>query len=315
MADHEFHIVFAEEFDSEAVDRARAVGRVTLLDACEEAALAAAVGDCDALLVRTAARVSRRVIERAPRLRVIGRAGVGLDNIDVEAARQRHVTVVHTPFAATDAVADLTIGLMIDTVRKITLGDTMVRGGDFNTARQRCIGPELGSLTVGIIGMGRIGKAVARRCHGGFGMTVLYNDIIDVGEMDFAATPVEKQELFAHADIVSLHVPLADQTRGLIDESALALFKHGSILINTSRGAVVDGVAVSDALLSGALGGAALDVFDPEPLPSDHPLMTTPNTIFTPHIGARAPGALARMNAVVDDVLDVLGGKPPRYPA
>ena len=314
MADQDIHIVFAEEFDSDVVDRARAVGRVTQLDVCDEAALLAAIGDCDALLVRSSARVSRRVIERASRLRVIGRAGVGLDNIDLEAARKREVAVVYTPFAATDAVADLTIGLMIDVVRKITLGDTMVRSGEFDTARQRCIGPELGALTVGIIGLGRIGKAVARRCHGGFGMTVLYDDIIDVKPTDFAATPVEKPELLGRADIVSLHVPLTDQTRGLIDASALARFKRGSILINTSRGAVVDGVAVAGALQGGALGGAALDVFDPEPLPPDHPLMTAPNTIFTPHIGARAPGALARMNAVVDDVLDVLRGKPPRYP-
>lgn len=315
MADQDIHIVFAEEFDSDAVDRARAVGRVTQLDVCDEAALAVAVGECDALLVRTAARVNRRVIERARRLRVIGRAGVGLDNIDVAAANERGIKVVYTPFAATDAVADLTIGLMIGVVRKISLGDAMVRSGEFDTARRRCIGPELGNLTVGIIGLGRIGKAVARRCHGGFGMTVLYNDIIDAGSTDFAATPLEKQELFGRADIVSLHVPLTDQTRGLIDESALVRFKRGSILINTSRGAVVDGVAVAGALQSGALYGAALDVFDPEPLPPDHPLMTAPNTIFTPHIGARAPSALARMNAVVDDVLDVLRGKRPRHPA
>ena len=315
MAHQDIHIVFAEEFDSDAVDRARVVGRVTQLEVCDDAALLAAVGDCDALLVRTAARVNRGVIEGAPRLRVIGRAGVGLDNIDVAAANERGIKVVYTPFAATDAVADLTIGLMIDVVRKITLGDAMVRSGEFDTARRCCIGPELGNLTVGIIGLGRIGKAVARRCQSGFGMTVLYNDILDVGPTDFTATPVEKTTLFGRADIVSLHVPLTDQTRGLIDESALVRFKRGSILFNTSRGAVVDGVAVAGALQSGALYGAALDVFDPEPLPSDHPLMTAPNTIFTPHIGARAPSALARMNAVVDDVLDVLGGKPPRYPA
>ena len=307
--------MFAEEFEADAVERASAVGRVTQLESCEEAALLEAVGDCDALLVRTAARVSREVIDRAPRLRVIGRAGVGLDNIDVEAARGREVVVVYTPSAATDAVADLTIGLMIDAVRNITLGDTMVRAGEFESARHRCIGPELHNLTIGIIGFGRIGRAVARRCRNGFGMTVIYNDIIDVGSTNSEATPVEKHELFNRADVVSLHVPLTDQTRGLIDEAALGRFKPGSILINTSRGAVVDGLAIAGALQAGTLGGAALDVFDPEPLPPDHPLMTAPNTIFTPHVGARSPDALMRMNAVVDDVLDVLRGKPPRFPA
>lgn len=305
----------AEPFHEEAVARLRSAGQVTELASCDGAALMDAVGDCDALLVRTGSHVTRSVIERATRLRVIGRGGVGLDHIDLEAARERGIVVVHTPAAATEAVADLTIGLMIDLVRKIGPGDRMLREGRFAEARTECVGRELHELTLGIVGLGRIGKAVARRCRHGFGMTVLYNDIVEMGLLDFVASPCEKEQLYAGADVVSLHVPLTDQTRGLIDEAALSRFKPGSVLINTARGAVVDGVAVAAALTSGLLGGAGLDVFDPEPLPSDHPLLSAPNTILTPHLGARSPGGLARMNDVVEDVLAVLAGKSPRYPA
>ncbi len=305
----------AERFDDAAVARMRSAGHVTELESCDEAALMEAVVDCDALLVRTASQVTRAVIDRASRLRVIGRGGVGLDHIDLEAARQRGIAVVHTPAAATDAVADLTLGLMIGLVRKIGLGDGMLRDGRFVEARRRCVGPELRELTVGIVGLGRIGKAVARRCRHGFGMTVLYNDIVDPGLLDFVASPREKSRLYEESDVVSLHVPLTEQTRRLIDEGALARFKQGSILINTARGAVVDGLAVAVSLASGRLGGAALDVFDPEPLPADHPLLTAPNAILTPHLGARSHGGLTRMSDVVDDVLAVLAGETPRFAA
>jgi phosphoglycerate dehydrogenase-like enzyme len=146
-------------------------------------------------------------------------------------------------------------------------------------------------------------------------MPVLYNDIVEIGLLDFVAAPVEKERLYREADVVSLHVPLTDLTQHMIDETALSHFKPGSVLINTSRGAVVDSDALAGALRAGTLGGAALDVVDPEPLHSDHPLMTAPNTVFTPHIGARTHRSLARMCAVVDDVIDVLQGKTPRFPA
>lgn len=286
-----------------------------MLQHCDEDSLAGAVGECDALLVRTSSRVTRKVIESAPRLGIIGRGGTGLDNIDLKAAKAHGIIVVHTPQAATDAAADLTVGLILNLVRKIGLGDSLVRQGEFAAARKRCIGTELCQLTLGIIGMGRIGQAVARRCQLGFGMAVIYNDIREVEPMDFAATPVSKEYLYEQADIVSLHVPLTDQTRGLIGVKTLALFTPGSMLVNVSRGAVVEGLALADALQENHLAGAALDVFDPEPLRDDHPLLTAPNTLLTPHIGARTHGALDRMNAVVDDVLGVLQGHPPRFPA
>ncbi len=315
MVDGELHIVFAERFDDWAVERMGGIGRVTILEACDQPSLTKAVADCDALLVRTRARVSRAMIEGAPRLKVIGRGGVGLENIDLEAAREHGVAVVYTPEAATEAVADLTVGMIISLERRVPWCDAMVRGGRFRQARDEACARELSELTIGIIGLGRIGKAVARRCRHGFGMNVLFNDIVEPGWLDFVATPMSKDELYERSDIVSIHVPLTAETRGLIDRSALSKFKKGSILINTARGAVVDGAALARALESGILAGAGLDVLDPEPLPADHPLLSAPNTLFTGHTGARTRGGLARMNAVVDDVIHVLRGVKPRFPA
>ena len=308
-------IVIAEPFDATAVERLRAAGEVVVLDACDEAHLKEAVADCDALLVRTRAAVTRAVIESAKRLRVIGRGGVGLENIDLDAARERGIAVVHTPHASTDAVADLTVGMMIALLRNVRGCDAMVRKGQFWKAREGSISREICELTLGIVGMGRIGQAVARRCRNGFGMTVIYNDIISPGWLDFVATPVTKDQLYAQADVVTLHVLLTEITQNLIDAVALKKFKKGAFLINTSRGGVVDSLALANALAVGIPAGAALDVFDPEPLPSDHPLMQAPSTLFTPHIGARSVAALARMNDVVDDVVRVLQDRLPLYPA
>jgi len=305
----------AEAFDAPAVEKLRAVGEVVVLDACDEAHLKESVADCDALLVRTRTTVTRAVIDSAPRLRVIGRGGVGLENIDVDAARERGIAVVYTPHASTDAVADLTVGMMIALLRNIHGCDAKVRRGKFWEAREGFISREMSELTVGIVGMGRIGRAVARRCRNGFGMTVLYNDIVSPGWIDFVATAVTKDQLYSHADVVTLHVPLTDSTRNLIDAAALKEFKEGTVLINTSRGAVVDSLALADALAAGTIVGAALDVFDLEPLPDDHPLMRAPNTLFTPHIGSRSVSGLARMNDVVEDVVRILQGRSPLYPA
>jgi len=315
MAEPGCCIVVAEPFDPAAVDKLRAVGEVVVLDACDEAHLREAVGECDALMVRTRSTVTRAVIESARRLRVIGRGGVGLENIDVDAARERGIAVVYTPQASTEAVADLTVGMMIALLRNIHGCDAMLRRGLFGEAREGSRSREISELTLGIVGMGRIGRAVARRCRHGFGMTVLYNDIVIPGWLDFVATPVNKDELCAQADVVTLHVPLTESTRNLIDAGALSRFKKDGVLINTSRGAVVDSLALADALVSGTLGGAALDVFDPEPLPADHPLLRAPSTLFTPHIGSRTVAGLARMNDVVEDVIRVLQGRPPTYPA
>ncbi len=290
------------------------VGPVTQLDACDEQTLMAAVQSCDALLVRTSSQVTRRVIESAPHLKVIGRGGVGLDNIDLVAAREKRVRVVYTPTAATDAVADLTFAFILGLIWNLKGNDAAVRSGQFLEGRSAAAPRELSGMTLGIIGMGRIGRAVARRAVHGFGMNVIYNDILNPQPaLDFPATPVSKNELYVASDIVSLHVPLTSETKELIDSKALATFRSGALLINASRGAVVNLADLNAALCSGHLGGAGLDVFDPEPPPTPHAIMRAPNTVFTPHIGAKTALAQSRMNSVVDDVIRVLEGKPPLH--
>lgn len=310
----DLHFVFAEPYDPDAEGKVRAHGRVTVLSGGDAAELAEALADGDALLIRSKTRVTRKLLEAAPRLRAIGRAGVGLENIDLEAARQRRVAVVYTPGAATDAVADLTLGMMLSLVRRLPWYDAAVRAGRFQEARGTTL-RDMNELTVGIVGFGRIGRAVASRCSLGFGMRVLFNDIAPVDFSEFPAVAVSKESLYAESDVVSLNVPLTDLTRGLIGAAALQRFKSGAILLNTSRGEVIDAGAVAEALREGRLAGAGIDVFSPEPPPEGDPLLSTPNTILTPHIGARTQRGLHNMNQVVDDVIRVIQGIPPLHPA
>lgn len=271
--------------------------------------------EAHALLIHSKTRVTAQVLEQAPLLRVIGRAGVGLDHIDVDAARARGIEVVHTPEASTRAVAELTVGLLVAIQRSLLLADRAVRECRFAQGRIAFASKELGDQTLGIIGMGRIGRHVARICHVGLGMKILFNDIISIGELGFPADSVEKDTLLTHSDVISLHVPLTVQTRGLINGQTLARMKPGAWLINTARGAVVDARAVAEALESGRLAGAAMDVFDPEPPPADHPLLTAPNCLLTPHTGSRTQRAMNAMEDVVEDIIAVLSGRPARHPA
>ena len=313
MTSSRLNIVVCEHYADSAFERLRAVGEVTHLKLPGEDELIAALADAHALLVRTYTRVTQRVLDAAPRLKVVGRGGVGVENIDVTGAAARGIAVVHTPAAATEAVAELTIGLVLALERKIMAGDARVRAGEFDRARRDAVGRELGQSTLGIIGMGRIGRAVGRIAAAGFGTRVAYNDIIDVGPLDFPAESMSKPDVYAAADMVTLHVTLTELTRGLIDTDALTHFKPGATLINTARGAVLDADAVAAALHERKLAGAAIDVFDPEPPPPDHPLLRAANVILSPHAGARSYRGQARMNDVVEDVIAVLQGRPPRH--
>lgn len=308
-------ILISEALADSASARLRKCGNVFELSACDEDSIAAAVGEADALVVRTASRVTPRVIDAGPRLLVIGRAGVGLDNIDVEYAKQRGITVVYTPAASTRGVAELTVGLMLAAVRRIAAYDVRVRAGEFDAMRRVATGYELAGKTLGIVGMGRIGKTVATIAHTGLGMAVVYNDIVDVSPLPVPARSLDKPALYASADIVTLHVPLTPLTERLIDAAAVAQFRPGAYLINTARGKLVDAAAVAAALHDGRLAGAAFDVFDTEPPPPDHPLRTAPNCVLSPHAASRTPAGLAAMDDVVDDVIAVLQGRPPRFPA
>ena len=316
----EHDILVAGSFDDSAIERLGRVGAVRFASDSEEATLVREVAGADALLARTYARVTARVIEAGSALKVIGRAGVGLDNIDLAAARRCGVRVVYTPAAASDTVAEFAVGLMLGLERRIARGQALLREGRFIEARQSLVGRQMRGLTLGIVGMGRIGGRVGRICRCGLGMAVRYNDIVDIGGLDFEAEAVSKDRIWCESDVVSLHVPLTDLTRGLVNAEVLDRFRPGATLINTSRGAVVDTTALATALEHAATGkdglaGAALDVYEQEPPPPEHPLLAAPNALLTPHIAARTGVGLARMNDVVDDVLAVLAGAEPQYPA
>jgi len=310
-----FDLLVSGPLDDAAVQRLSAVGTVRFARAGDEATLIREAATADALVVRTEAQVTAAVIESAAKLKVIGRGGVGLDNIDLPAARRRGVAVVYTPAAASDSVAEFTVGLMLALERRLPAADLMLRGGRFGEARSALVGRELRGRIVGIVGLGRIGRRVGRICRRGLGMTVLYNDIVEIAGLDYEAEAVDQTRLWAESDVISLHVPLTAQTRHLVNEAVLAHVRPAATLINTSRGPVVDTLALARALSAGRLAGAALDVFETEPPPPDHPLLAAPNVLLTPHLAARTAAGLARMNDVVDDVIAVLTGRPPQYPA
>lgn len=303
-------VLLAQPLDAEAEARLAVGAEVVRPPDTTESTLIAAIGDCDALIARTNLPITAALIAAGRRLRVIGVAGVGIDNVDTAAAAERGIRVLHTPGASSDAVAELSVLLMLQMLRSTPALAEAYRAGDFHGARATAHGRELRGLTVGVLGMGRIGRRVGRIVAAGFGGRVLYNDIVDVGLLDFPASPVDKSTLWSESDILTLHVPLTPQTRNLIDAAVFAQMKPGAALVNTARGAVVDTAALLGALNAPAesgLAGAALDVTDPEPLPLHHPLLHHPRCIVTPHIAARTASGLRRMFGIVDDVLACLG--------
>lgn len=314
MARGTYRIVVAERISPSAMQRLGAVGEVVELESHDRATLLAAARDCDALVVRTYAEVSAPVIQAAVRMKVIGRAGVGVENIDTVAAAAAGIVVVYSPAASTQAVAELTIGLMITLERRVSWAEQELRQGKFKETRSRLANRQLAEMTLGIIGYGRIGRRVSEIAHDAFAMHTLFNDIREVEYDESFAAAAGREEIYTQADVVSLHVPLTDLTRNLVDAAALGTMKATALLINTARGAVVDAETLAEALRDGQIAGAAVDVFDPEPLPLDHPLLGAPNCILTPHIGSRTRTSLAAMNDVVDDVIAVLQGRPPQCP-
>jgi len=265
--------------------------------------------DVDAIIVRSKPKVTRKVIEAAKRLKVIGRAGVGLDNIDLNAARERGIEVVNSPAASSRSVAELTWALILAVARKVAFADRKMREGIW--AKKQCMGIELEGKTIGIIGFGRIGYNVAKiaRC---FGMRVLLYDVIKNEERakEVGGKFVELEELLRESDVVTIHVPLLDSTYHLIDEEKLKLMKKNAILINPARGPIVDTEALVKALKEGWIYGAGLDVFEEEPLPKDHPLTKLDNVVLTPHIGASTLEAQERAGVqVVEKVIEVLKQK------
>jgi len=284
-----------------------------------EETLARRVGDADGVVTTVADPIGARVFDACPSLRIVAQYGVGLDNVDLDAARKAGVVVTHTPGVLTDATADFTWALLLAVARKVRDADTFVRDGHFQRWETRTLlGTELSGKTLGIIGLGRIGAAVARRALG-FGMQVRYHSRTPANptvERETGAQRVALDTLLETSDVVSLHCPLNEQSEHLIGASALERMKATAILVNTARGPIVDEAALADALLDGAIGGAGLDVFEREP--DIHPaLFEAPNTVLAPHLASATVEARTRMGQMCVASLQAFfaGGEVPHRAA
>jgi glyoxylate reductase len=271
----------------------------------DRATLLALAAEADAILCMLTERVDEELLDAAPRLRVVSNFAVGCDNVDLAACAARGIPVGNTPDVLTDATADLAFALLLAAARRLAEGERAVRDGAWRTwVPDAWLGADVHGASIAIVGAGRIGRAVARRAAG-FDMRVIH-----VGRGD------DLHAALARADFISLHTPLTPATRHLIDAGALAACKPGAILVNTARGGVVDQHALADALRSGQLAAAALDVTDPEPLPPDDPLLSAPNLLVVPHVGSATRGARERMaDLAVANVLAGLDGEPLPHPA
>jgi glyoxylate reductase len=258
-----------------------------------------AVAGCDGVLTLLTDRVDDEFLDAAgPSLRVVSNYAVGFDNVDVPACTRRGIPVGNTPGVLTETTADLAWALMMAAARRLPEGDRYVRAGQWKTwGPLLLLGPDVHGGTLGIVGFGRIGQAVARRAQG-FGMTILYHDVHRAEaavETAYGATFLSLEDLLARSDFVSLHVNLTPETRGLMNAEKLGWMKPTAVLVNTSRGPVIDQAALADALRSGGLFAAALDVTDPEPIAADDPLLSLDNCLVVPHIASASRATRAKM--------------------
>ncbi|PYS08209.1 MAG: lactate dehydrogenase [Acidobacteria bacterium] len=264
------------------------------------------------ILIAGTEPITTEVMEAAPQLRLIARVGIGLDSVDLEAARMRGIAVTYTPEAPAPAVAELTVGLMLDLLRSISRADRLMHSKHW----RRFLGRRLDGLTVGVLGVGRVGKRVIRILRGGFpNVRILANDIqpdFSFGE-ELGIEWVEKNKLYANSDIVTLHLPLTQITNRLITEREIGMMKPSAFIINTSRGGIVDESALATALTSGCLAGAAIDVFDREPYSGV--LTDIEPCILTCHMGSMSEDCRAAMETeALEDVLRFVRGDPLKQP-
>jgi glyoxylate reductase len=260
------------------------------------------VAGTDGVLTLLTDRVDDEFLDAAgPGLRVVSNYAVGYDNIDVPACARRGISVGNTPGVLTDTTADLAWALLMAAARRLPEGDRYVRAGEWKTwGPLLLLGPDVHGATIGIVGFGRIGQAVARRAQG-FGMEILYHDVQPLPDdvtAPFGATYLPLEALLARSDFVSLHVNLSDQTRHLINAETLAWMKPTAVLVNTSRGPVIDQTALAAALQDGTIWAAALDVTDPEPIAMDDPLVGLDNCLIVPHIASASRATRGRMAAM-----------------
>ncbi|MER3521466.1 MAG: phosphoglycerate dehydrogenase, partial [Acidimicrobiia bacterium] len=303
-------VLVTEEIAPSGLDILRQAGHnVDFRPGIDHRELIEAVCDAAALIVRSGTQVTADVIEAAPALRVIGRAGIGVDNIDVEAATRRGIVVVNAPQSNTLSAAEHTMALMLALCRRIPEADRSMHAGEWK--RSAFVGIELADKTLGIVGLGRIGTLVAQRALA-FGMRLIAYDpyVSQERARQMSVELVSLEELCERADVITVHLPKTKETVGLINKERIASMKPSVRIVNTARGEIVDEEALATALYEGRIAGAAVDVYSREPPPPDHPLLGAPNTVLTPHLGATTAEAQDKAGkAVAEQVVAVLRGE------
>jgi glyoxylate reductase len=269
--------------------------------------------DADGLLSLLTDPVDAALLDACPHLRVVSNFAVGYDNIDIPAATERGIPVGHTPGVLTETTADFAFTLLLSTARRVVEGVDYVRAGRWKTwGPMLLMGPDVHHTTLGLVGLGRIGAEMAKRARG-FDMQVIYSDVIRREDLEasLGLRYVSFEEVLREADFISLHTPLTPETRHLIGRDQLHAMKSTAVLVNTSRGPVIDNDALAEALGAGWIAGAGLDVTEPEPLPADHPLVALPNCVVVPHIASASHAtrsAMARIAA--ENLIAGLNGEP-----
>ncbi|MDE2293013.1 MAG: phosphoglycerate dehydrogenase, partial [Elusimicrobia bacterium] len=298
-------VLVTDKIDPKGLEPLQRDARVELLMAVGDAArMAELVPTADVWLVRSETKVTADWLEKAKALRLVGRAGVGVDNIDVDGASRRGIAVINAPAANTLSACEHTWALILAMARRVPQADASVRAGEWK--RSQFMGVEVAGKTLGLVGLGRIGREVAKRAQA-FAMKVVAYDPF-ISERQAEALGIELADYKAvleRADFVSLHVPLTEKTRRMIDAKSLAWMKPTARLVNCARGELIDAAALAEALKAGRLAGAAVDVFDPEPLAADSPLRGAPNVVLTPHLGASTTEAQLKVaSELAESVLE-----------
>lgn len=304
-------VIIADQINEKGIKELEDVADVVVDTAITQEELINKIKDFDAIIVRSRTKVTRDVIDAAKKLKIIARAGVGVDNVDVEAATERGIMVVNAPESTSVTVAEHTMGLIMALARKISIADKSVKEGKWE--KSRFMGIELAGKTLGIIGMGRIGSQVAKRCQA-FDMDVLVNDpyITEEVASKIGARVVDKETLLKNSDVITIHVPLTPETKHSISRKEFDLMKESAFIINCARGGIIKEDDLYEALKSGKIGGAGLDVFENEP-PEGSPLLELDNLVATPHIGASTKEAQSGAAIIVaNEVKKVFMGEAPK---
>ena len=310
-----FNILLYEDMHEAGKALLKEKARIFLARSFEEASLIKEVREMDGIIIRANGKVTRKVMESAPRLKVIGRHGVGVENIDLDAATEKGIWVVNTPDANDISVAEHFFGLALILSKILKKADIALREGRWEV-RYEYIGRELHGKTLGILGFGRIGRAVGRIGHQGFDMKVLYYDALryEETEKEIGAKKVSLEEILSQSDFISINLPMLPSTKGLLKGREFGLMKPSAYIINLARGPIWDEKALYQVLKEGKIAGAGSDVYEIEPAIKGHPLFELENFVGTPHMAAHTDEALKRMSLVAEDVIAVLDGIPPRYP-